>query len=89
MGNQHHLRARPTTLLIVHLSPCRSLNAPFDPSTALRTGTPRGGYSGQATIQDARCRISSELYRVPGLVETYDATKQPMVCRQKVTLGGR
>ena len=41
------------------------------------------------TITDARCGISSAIYRVRGIEEVYDATKHPLIYRQKVTMGGR
>ncbi len=41
------------------------------------------------TITDSRAGISSEVYRVRGIEETYDTTKHPMIYRQKVTLGSR
>lgn len=41
------------------------------------------------TVTDDRCGVSSELYRVRGIEEVYDATKHPLIYRQKVTLGGR
>ena len=40
------------------------------------------------TVTDARCGISSGVYRVRGIEEVYDATKHPLIYRQKVTLGG-
>ena len=40
------------------------------------------------TVSDARCGISSAIYRVRGIEEVYDATKHPLIYRQKVTLGG-
>jgi len=40
------------------------------------------------TGSDDGCGISSELYPVRGIGETYDATKQPVMYRQKVTLAG-
>ena len=41
------------------------------------------------TVTDARAGVSGEVYRVRGIVETYDTTKRPVVCRQTVTLAGR
>jgi hypothetical protein len=41
------------------------------------------------TVSDDRCGVSSELFRVRGIEETYDATKHPVIYEQKVTLGGR
>jgi hypothetical protein len=41
------------------------------------------------TVTDARAGISSEVYRVRGIVETYDATNEPLVFDQRVALGGR
>lgn len=41
------------------------------------------------TVTDSRAGISSEVYRVRGIEETYDTTKPPMIYRQKVTLGSR
>jgi len=41
------------------------------------------------TVSDARCGISGELYRVRGIEETFDTTKEPLVLQQRVMLGGR
>ena len=41
------------------------------------------------TVSDPRAGISSELYRVQGTEEVYHATKHPLICRQRVTLGDR
>jgi hypothetical protein len=41
------------------------------------------------TVTDPRAGISSEVYRVRGIEETYDTTKKPLHYRQKVTLGAR
>jgi predicted amino acid racemase len=41
------------------------------------------------TVTDARAGISSELYRVRGIEEVYDATKEPLVFEQRVGLGAR
>ncbi len=41
------------------------------------------------TVTDARAGISSEVYRVRGIVETFDTTKPPAIFRQKVELGAR
>jgi hypothetical protein len=41
------------------------------------------------TVTDARAGISSELYRVRGIVEKYDTTMEPLVFEQRVGLGGR
>jgi hypothetical protein len=37
----------------------------------------------------ARAGVSGEVYRVRGIVETYDTTKKPLVYEQRVALGGR
>ena len=39
-------------------------------------------------MTDARAGVSSEVYRVRGIEETYDTTKEPMVVGQRVGLGG-
>ena len=41
------------------------------------------------TVTDARAGISSEVYRVRGIVETFDTTKSPPIYRQKVEMGAR
>ena len=41
------------------------------------------------TVTDARAGVSSEVYRVRGIEERYDTTKEPMVYGQRVGLGGR
>lgn len=41
------------------------------------------------TVSDDRCGISSELYRVRGIEEVYDATKHPLIYRQRVTSRAR
>ena len=41
------------------------------------------------TVTDARAGVSSEVYRVRGIVERYDPTKEPMVYGQRGELGGR
>jgi hypothetical protein len=41
------------------------------------------------TVNDDRAGISSQLYRVRGIVEEYDETKERLIYRQKVTLGAR
>jgi hypothetical protein len=41
------------------------------------------------TVTDARAGISSELYRVRGIEEVFDATKEALVFEQRVDLGGR
>ena len=41
------------------------------------------------TVTDARAGISSEVYRVRGIEETFDTTKPPAIFRQRVLLGGR
>jgi len=41
------------------------------------------------TVTDARAGVSGEVYRVRGIVETYDTTKAPLVFEQRVVLGGR
>jgi hypothetical protein len=41
------------------------------------------------TVTDARAGISSELYRVRGIEEVYDATREALVFEQRVDLGGR
>ena len=43
----------------------------------------------RVTVTDARCGISSGIYRVRGIEEVYDATKHPLIYSQKVTLAGR
>ena len=40
------------------------------------------------TVTDARAGVSSEVYRVRGIEEVYDTTKEPMVYGQRVGLGG-
>lgn len=42
-----------------------------------------------AAATDGRAGVSSEVYRVRGIVETYDTTKEPLVFEQRVALGGR
>ena len=39
------------------------------------------------TVSDARAGVSGEVYRVRGIVETYDTTKGPLVYEQRVALG--
>jgi hypothetical protein len=39
------------------------------------------------TVTDPRAGISSEVYRVRGIVEKYDTTKEPLVFEQRVALG--
>ena len=41
------------------------------------------------TVTDARAGASSEVYPVRGIEETYDTTKEPLMCKQRVVLGGR
>ena len=41
------------------------------------------------TVTDARAGVSSEAYRVRGIVDTYDTTKAPLVYEQRVDLGPR
>ena len=41
------------------------------------------------TVTDARAGVSSEVYRVRGIEEKYDTTKEPLVYEQRVGLGGR
>jgi hypothetical protein len=41
------------------------------------------------TVTDARAGGTGEVYRVRGIVETYDATKDALVWEQRVVLGGR
>ena len=41
------------------------------------------------TVTDVRCGVSSELYRVRGIEEVYDTTKDTLVFRQRATLGAR
>jgi len=41
------------------------------------------------TVTDARAEVSSEVYRVRGIEETYDTTKDPLVYGQRVGLGGK
>jgi hypothetical protein len=41
------------------------------------------------TVTDARAGISSEVYRVKGIEELYDATKPPLVYRHTLTLAAR
>jgi hypothetical protein len=41
------------------------------------------------TVNDARCGVEGEVYRVRGIEEVYDTTKDPLIFRQKVTLGAR
>jgi hypothetical protein len=41
------------------------------------------------TLTDARAGVSSEVYRVRGIEEVYDTTKDPLIFRQRVTLGAR
>jgi len=41
------------------------------------------------TVNDARCGVSSEVYRVRGIVEDYDETKRRLVYQQRVELGAR
>jgi len=41
------------------------------------------------TVTDARAGVSGEVYRVRGIVETYDTTKKPLVFEQRVALGAR
>ena len=36
------------------------------------------------TVTDARAGVSPEVYRVRGIVERYDTTREPMVYGQKV-----
>jgi hypothetical protein len=40
------------------------------------------------TVTDARAGVSGEVYRVRGIVETYDTTKEALVWEQRVVLGG-
>ena len=39
-------------------------------------------------VTDARAGVAAEVYRVRGIVETYDTTKDPLVYGQRVGLGG-
>ena len=41
------------------------------------------------TVTDARAGVSSEVYRVRGIEEVYDTTKDSLVYGQRVGLGGR
>lgn len=41
------------------------------------------------TVTDARAGISTEVYRVRGILETYDMSKRPLVFEQRVDLGRR
>jgi len=41
------------------------------------------------TVTDARAGASGEVYRVRGIEEVYDTTKEPMVYGQRGGLGGR
>jgi len=41
------------------------------------------------TVTDVRAGVSSEIYRVRGIEETYDTTKDPLVYGQRVGLAGR
>jgi len=41
------------------------------------------------TVSDARAGVSSEVYRVKGIEETFDATKNPSIFDQKLTLAAR
>jgi hypothetical protein len=41
------------------------------------------------TVTDIRCGVFSEVYRVRGIEEVYDTTKDALVFRQRVTLGAR
>jgi hypothetical protein len=41
------------------------------------------------TVTDGRAGVSSELYRVRGIEERYDSTKEALVLEQRVDLGGR
>ena len=41
------------------------------------------------TVTDSRARVASEVYRVRGIEERYDTTKEPMVYGQRVGLGGQ
>ena len=41
------------------------------------------------TVNDARAGISSEVYRVRGIEETFDTTKHPPTFQQRVELGAR
>jgi hypothetical protein len=39
------------------------------------------------TVTDARCGVSSEAYRVWGIEEVYDTTRDTLIFQQRVTLG--
>ena len=41
------------------------------------------------TATDDRAGVSNDLYRVRGVEEVYDTTKDPLIYRQKVILGAR
>lgn len=41
------------------------------------------------TVTDGRAGVSSQVYRVRGIEEVYDTTKDPLIFRQRVTLGAR
>lgn len=41
------------------------------------------------TVTDARAGVSAEVYRVRGIEEVYDTTKDPLIYRQRVQLGAR
>lgn len=45
--------------------------------------------AGGLTLREDGCGVSCRLLRVRGIEERYDATKHPVIYRQKVTLGGR
>jgi|GEM_PF-1942269 len=41
------------------------------------------------TVTDARAGVTAEVYRVRGIEEVYDTTKDPLIYRQRVQLGAR
>lgn len=41
------------------------------------------------TVNDDRCGVSLEIYRVRGIEEVYGATNAPLMYRQTIMLGAR
>jgi hypothetical protein len=41
------------------------------------------------TVNDARCGVSGEIYRVRGIEEVYDTTKAKLIYEQRLELGAQ
>ena len=65
-----------------HLATCRRGESATLPNVGLQLFD-------VVTVSDDRCGISNETRRMRGIDEVYDATKAPLICRQRVTMGAR